>query len=161
MARKKRNLTTWILIGMVAGVVVGYACNKAFPDPQTAKTVSGYISLLTDIFLRLRQVVTAALVVSTLVVGVAHMGDTKSIGRIGIKTMGWFIGASLVSLILGLIMVNLLRPGDDIGLVPDPSAATNLKVSSLTLKEFVTHLVPKSVVEAMATNEILQIEIGR
>jgi len=159
MARK-RNLTTWILIGMVAGIIVGYACNIAFPDPQMAKTVSGYISLITDIFLRLIKMIIAPLVFSTLVVGVAHMGDTASIGRIGLKTMGWFISASLASLVLGLFMVNLLRPGDNIGLpLPDIGASTNLKVSSLTLKEFVTHLVPRSVVESMATNEILQIVV--
>ena len=157
---KKRNLTTYILFAMIAGVIVGYACNKAFPDPQTAKTVSGYISLVTDIFLRLIKMIIAPLVFSTLVVGVAHMGDTKSIGRIGLKTMGWFISASLLSLVLGLAMVNLLRPGDNIGLpLPDVGASTNLKVASLTLKEFVTHLVPRSVIEAMATNEILQIVV--
>jgi Na+/H+-dicarboxylate symporter len=88
MAKKKRNLTTWILIGMVAGIAVGYACHIAFPDPQTAKMVSGYISLVTDIFLRLIKMIIAPLVFSTLVVGVAHMGDTGTIGRIGLKTMG-------------------------------------------------------------------------
>jgi Na+/H+-dicarboxylate symporter len=157
---KKRNLTTWILIGMVAGIIVGYACNMAFPDPQTAKTVSGYISLITDIFLRLIKMIIAPLVFSTLVVGVAHMGDTAAIGRIGLKTMGWFISASLLSLVLGLLMVNLLRPGDNIGLpLPDIGASTSLKVSSLSLKDFVTHLVPRSVIESMATNEILQIVV--
>jgi Na+/H+-dicarboxylate symporter len=157
---KKRNLTTYILFAMIAGVIVGYACNMAFPDPQTAKTISGYISLVTDIFLRLIKMIIAPLVFSTLVVGVAHVGDTKSIGRIGLKTMGWFISASLVSLVLGLAMVNLLRPGDSIDLpLPDVGASTNLKVASLTLKEFVTHLVPRSVIEAMATNEILQIVV--
>ena len=157
---KKRNLTTYILFAMIAGIIVGYACNKAFPDPQTAKTVSGYISLVTDIFLRLIKMIIAPLVFSTLVVGVAHMGDTKSIGRIGLKTMGWFISASLLSLVLGLVMVNMLRPGDNIGLpLPDVGASTNLKVASLTLKDFVTHLVPRSVIEAMATNEILQIVV--
>jgi len=85
---KKRNLTTYILFGMVAGVLVGYACNIAFPDPQTPKTVSGYISLITDIFLRLIKMIIAPLVFSTLVVGVAHMGDTASIGRIGLKNDG-------------------------------------------------------------------------
>ena len=157
---KKRNLTTYILFGMVAGVLVGYACNIAFPDPQTAKTVSGYISLITDIFLRLIKMIIAPLVFSTLVVGVAHMGDTASIGRIGLKTMGWFITASLASLLLGLLMVNILRPGENIGLpLPDVGASTNLKVSSLSLKDFVTHLVPRSAIEAMATNEILQIVV--
>ena len=102
----------------------------------------------------------APLVFSTLVVGIAHMGDAESVGRIGAKAMGWFVGASLVSLVLGLVLVNLLRPGDDLDLpLPDAGAATNLKVSALSLKEFVTHLVPRSIVEAMANNEILQIVV--
>jgi Na+/H+-dicarboxylate symporter len=156
----KRGLASLILIALVAGIVVGYACNMAFPDPQTAKTVAGYISLIADIFLRLIKMIIAPLVFTTLVVGVAHMGAGSDIGRIGAKTMLWFVTASLASLLLGLVMVNILRPGDNIGLpLPDASASTNLKVSSLTLKEFVVHLVPRSVVEAMATNEILQIVV--
>jgi Na+/H+-dicarboxylate symporter len=145
---------------MVLGIAVGYACNTLWPDPQTAKAIAGYISLLTDIFLRLIKMIIAPLVFSTLVVGVAHMGDTKAIGRIGVKAMCWFVGASLGSLLLGMIMVNLLRPGDDLNLpLPAADASTNLKVASLSLKEFVTHLVPKSAVEAMANNEILQIVV--
>src|SRR5689334_1822937 len=156
----KRGLASFILIALVAGIVVGYACNMAFPDPQTAKTVAGYISLIADIFLRLIKMIIAPLVFSTLVVGVAHMGSGASIGRIGAKTMLWFITASLGSLLLGMLMVNILRPGENLGLpLPDVSAATNVKVANLTLKEFVTHLVPKSAVEAMANNEILQIVV--
>ena len=88
------------------------------------------------------------------------MGDTKAIGRIGLKAMLWFVGASFVSLLIGLIMVTILRPGDNLNLpLPDVNAATNLKASSLKLKDFITHLVPRSAVEAMATNEILQIVV--
>src|SRR5262245_57138921 len=152
---RSQKLTTVIFIGMILGIAVGYACNVMWPDPQTAKAIAGYISLLTDIFLRLIKMIIAPLVFSTLVVGVAHMGDTKAIGRIGVKAMCWFIGASLGSLLLVMIMVNLLRPGDNLNLpLPAADASTNLKVASLSLKEFVTHLVPKSAVEAMANNEI-------
>ncbi|TMH65292.1 MAG: dicarboxylate/amino acid:cation symporter [Betaproteobacteria bacterium] len=156
----KSKLTTWILIGMVAGIGVGWMCHELLPTPESAKTVAGYISLVTDIFLRLIKMIIAPLVFSTLVVGIAHMGDSKSLGRIGLKTMGWFICASLVSLLLGLTLVNILRPGDALNLpLPDAGASTNLKTTSLSLKEFVTHLVPRSVIEAMANNEILQIVI--
>jgi Na+/H+-dicarboxylate symporter len=155
-----QRLTTLILVGMILGIVAGWMCNTVWPDPQTAKTISGYISLVTDVFLRLIKMIIAPLVFSTLVVGVAHMGDTKAIGRIGAKAMGWFLAASLVSLLLGMVMVNLMRPGENLNLpLPDAGASTNLKVASLSLKEFVAHLVPKSVVEAMATNEILQIVV--
>ena len=93
---------------------------RCWPDPKTAKTIADYISLITDIFLRLIKMIIAPLVFSTLVVGVAHMGDTKAVGRIGGKAMLWFVGASLVSLLLGLILVNILRPGDNLNLpLPD------------------------------------------
>jgi Na+/H+-dicarboxylate symporter len=154
------RFTLFILVAMVLGIAVGYACHVAFPDPQTAAAVSGYISLITTVFLRLIKMIIAPLVFSTLVVGIAHMGDSASLGRIGLKTMGWFLSASVVSLLLGLFMVNLLQPGANLGLpLPDAAAATNLKVSSLTLKEFIPHLVPASIVEAMAQNEILQIVV--
>ncbi|HET7098130.1 MAG TPA: dicarboxylate/amino acid:cation symporter [Casimicrobiaceae bacterium] len=157
---KRIKLTTWILIAMVAGIVVGWACHNVLPTPESAKNVAGYISLFTDVFLRLIKMIIAPLVFSTLVVGIAHMGDSKALGRIGLKTMGWFICASLMSLILGMVLVNVLRPGDGLNLpLPDASASTNLKTASLSLKEFVTHLVPKSVFEAMANNEILQIVV--
>ena len=157
---KKMKLTTWILLGMLAGIVVGWACHELLPTPETAKNVAGYISLFTDIFLRLIKMIIAPLVFSTLVVGIAHMGDTKSIGRIGLKTMAWFVTASLFSLLLGMFLVDTLRPGDSLNLpLPDVGASTNLKTASLSLKEFVVHLVPKSVIEAMANNEILQIVI--
>src|SRR5262249_29305052 len=114
----------------------------------------------TDIFLRLIKMIIAPLVFTTLVVGVAHLGDPKAIGRVGGKAMIWFVSASLVSLLLGMVLVNIMRPGDNLNLpLPDAGASTNLKVASLSLKEFVTHLVPKSAVEAMANNEILQIVV--
>jgi Na+/H+-dicarboxylate symporter len=156
----KRKLTTWILVAMLAGIGVGWMCHELLPAPESARTVAGYISLITDVFLRLIKMIIAPLVFSTLVVGIAHMGDAKSLGRIGLKTMGWFVSASLMSLLLGMLLVNLLRPGDALNLpLPDASASTNLKTASLSLKEFVTHLVPRSIFEAMANNEILQIVI--
>src|SRR5213593_1370930 len=157
---KKMKLTTWIFIAMLAGIGVGWMCHELLPTPESAKTVAGYISLVTDVFLRLIKMIIAPLVFATLVVGIAHMGDSKALGRIGLKTMGWFITASLMSLVVGMILVNILRPGDALNLpLPDAGASTNLKTASLSLKEFVTHLVPKSVFEALSNNEILQIVI--
>jgi Na+/H+-dicarboxylate symporter len=155
-----RGFTTLILIAMVLGIVVGYTCHETFPDAKTAAGIAGYISLVTDLFLRLIKMIIAPLVLSTLIVGITHMGAGSALGRIGLKTMGWFISASLVSLLLGMLMVNLLQPGVDLGLpIPDAGSTPNLKTSALSLKEFVTHLVPKSIVEAMANNEILQIVV--
>src|SRR5947207_5447575 len=156
----KNKLTTWILIAMLAGIGVGWMCHELLPTPESAKTVAGYISLVTDIFLRLIKIIIAPLVFSTIVVGIAHMGDGKALGRIGLKTMGWFVSASLMSLVVGMVLVNVLRPGDALNLpLRDASPSTNLKTASLSFREFVTHLVTRSVIEAMANNEILQIVI--
>ena len=154
------RLTTMIFVGMLLGIAVGYACSITWPDPQTAKEIAGYIALVSDVFLRLIKMIIAPLVFSTLVVGIAHLGDTAAVGRVGGKALLWFVGASFCSLMLGLIMVNLMQPGQNLNLpLPDAGAGTGLKAASLSLKEFVTHLVPKSAVEAMANNEILQIVV--
>jgi Na+/H+-dicarboxylate symporter len=155
-----KRFTYWILGGMILGIVIGYILHATIPDPKEAANVAGYFTIITDLFLRLIKMIIAPLVFAMLVVGIAHMGDTGAIGRIGAKAMAWFIGASLISLTLGMVMVNILRPGENLGLpLPEASASTNLKVSALSLKEFVTHLVPRSIVEAMANNEILQIVV--
>jgi Na+/H+-dicarboxylate symporter len=155
----RKYMVRIILAAMILGIVIGYLI-FTLCDAATAKVTAGYISLIAALFLRLIKMIIAPLVLSTLVVGIAHIGDSSSIGRIFAKTMVWFITASLGSLLLGLLMVNVLRPGVDLNMpLPDIGAATGLKTSSLSLKEFVEHLVPKSIIEAMATNEILQIVV--
>ncbi|WEK20821.1 MAG: dicarboxylate/amino acid:cation symporter [Candidatus Pedobacter colombiensis] len=118
------------------------------------------LTLLSDIFLRLIKMIVAPLVFSTLVVGVAKVGDVKAVGRIGGKTMLWFLSASLLSLVLGLIMVNIFKPGEAMNLpLPPSNIDTGIHKVALSLKEFISHIVPKSMAEAMATNEILQIVV--
>jgi len=158
--RKKNAAAVWILIAMVAGIAIGYMVFMSFPDKKAAAEVAGYISLISDVFLRLIKMVIGPLVFSTLVVGIAHMGDASSVGRVFAKSITWFITASLVSLLLGLLMANLLRPGDNLGLpLPDIGASANLATSKFTLKDFVGHMVPRSFAEAMSNNEILQIVV--
>ena len=155
-----KRLTWYILLAMVAGIVVGITLNETIADPVTLSNVTGYISILTDLFLRLIKMIIAPLVFATLVSGIAHMGDTTALGRVGARSIGWFLGASLLSLTLGLIMVNLLQPGVGADLLlPPQGATTGLAQADFSLKEFVTHLVPKSFFEAMANNEILQIVV--
>jgi Na+/H+-dicarboxylate symporter len=145
---------------MVVGLVLGITLNATIGDPATLSNVTGYISILTDLFLRLIKMIIAPLVFATLVSGIAHMGDTAALGRVGARSIGWFIFASLLSLALGLIMVNLLQPGVGANLVlPPHGASAGLGQTDFSLKEFVTHLVPKSFFEAMANNEILQIVV--
>jgi len=155
-----KRLTLFILVAMVAGIVIGFILNQSVADPSAIETITGYLSILTDLFLRLIKMIIAPLVFGTLVAGIAHMGDTAALGRIGVRTIAWFICASLVSLTLGLILVNLFQPGTGLSLpLPPITADSGVAKSAFTLKEFVTHLVPKSIFEAMATNEILQIVV--
>ncbi|SAK86748.1 sodium:dicarboxylate symporter [Caballeronia hypogeia] len=157
---KKNSAATWIFAAMVVGIGVGYMIFTSFPDKKSAVEIAGYISLVSDIFLRLIKMVIGPLVFSTLVVGIAHMGDAASVGRVFAKALAWFVTASLVSLLLGLVMSNLLRPGDNLGLpLPDIGASVNLATAKFTLKDFVGHSVPRSFAESMANNEILQIVV--
>ncbi|KAF1023458.1 MAG: Proton/sodium-glutamate symport protein [Paracidovorax wautersii] len=158
-ARKGRPFTAYILVALLLGVLVGYLCNTRLADHAAATEVAGYVSLIADIFLRLIKMIIAPLVFSTLVVGIAHMGDTSAIGRVGIKALGWFILFSVISLSLGFLFANLLQPGHNTGLPLPDAAASGVAASTLTAKQFVLHLVPASVVQAMATNEILQIVV--
>lgn len=154
-----RRLANPIVIAMVVGIVVGAICHNQL-DPVTAKQVASYFSIITDVFIRLIRMIIGPLVFSTLVVGIAHMGDASSLGRIGARTLAWFIGASLVSLFLGLIMVNVLAPGENLGLpLPDATTPSAVQGASLNLREFITHLVPRSFFESMVNNEILQIVV--
>ncbi|MNB98013.1 Proton/sodium-glutamate symport protein [compost metagenome] len=158
--KRKLPAAAWILIAIALGIVIGYMVFINFPDKESATKVAGYISIVSDVFLRLIKMLIGPLVFSTLVVGIAHMGDAASVGRVFAKSLGWFVTASLVSLVLGLVMANLLQPGHNLGLpLPDIGAHTNLATSAFTLKDFVIHLVPKSFAEAMANNEILQIVV--
>ncbi len=155
-----KRLTLYILIAMIAGIIVGITLNKTVTDPATLTNVTDYISILTDIFLRLIKMIIAPLVFATLVTGIAHMGDTAALGRVGARAIAWFLGASLMSLTLGLVMVNLFQPGVGADLVLPPAGATSgVTQGDFSLRAFITHLVPKSFFEAMATNEILQIVI--
>jgi len=156
--KKKRPLTLYILIAMVLGAAVGYGCHETVTDKQLSADIAAHISIVTDVFLRLIKMIISLLVFSTLAVGIAHMGDGRAAGRIGAKAMAWFVLASLTSLSLGLLLSNLMQLGAHLNLpLPPADATTGLKTAAFTLKDFVTHLVPKSPVEAMANNEILQV----
>ena len=151
--------TTLIIVAMLLGIVTGYVCNSMF-DPAAAKSIASYFAMVTDIFLRLIKMIIAPLIFSTLVAGMAGMGDARTVGRIGGKAVGWFLMASFASLFIGLVFANLLHPGANVGVpLPDTAASAGLKTSALNLKDFLTHVFPRNFFEAMANNEILQILI--
>ena len=160
MKKIQKSPAIFILIAMFLGIFVGWLIFNGAADKKTAKEIAGYISIFSDIFLRLIKMLIGPLVFSTLVVGIAHMGSAKSMGRIFARSLGWFVIASLISLTLGLVIANLLEPGKNLNLpLPDVGAATNLATSKFTLKDFINHLVPRSFAEAMAQNETLQIVV--
>ena len=152
-----RRLTLFILVGFVLGILVGFALNRSFAadDPALAQWAD-YLKLLPDVFLRLIKMIIAPLVFGTIVCGIAGLGDAAELGRIGGRALAWFIGASLMSLTLGLILVNLFQPGHSLAL----TAATpvgELATSEFTLRHFVLEIFPTSAFDAMAQNNILQI----
>lgn len=155
------NLTVQILIAMILGAILGIYIHNNF-DSEFAKNFSDKIKMLATIFIRLVQMIIAPLVITTLVVGIAKLGDIKSVGRIGGKAMGWFFTASFISLLIGLFWVNVLQPGVGLNLTDiDVSTAVEVtdKTKSFSAQNFVEHIIPKSIFEALATNEILQIVI--
>ena len=160
-----KRLTRYILIALVLGIIAGWAINAAIDDgsPEAAtrlKDIAGYLSIVTTLFLRLIKMIIAPLVFSTLVGGIAHMGDVAALGRVGVRSLAWFICASLVSLTLGLILVHLFQPGVGLNLaLPAATATSGVETSGFNLNDFVTHVVPASIFEAMSKNEILPIVI--
>jgi len=160
-----KKLTRFILIALVLGIIAGWAINAAIGDGTPAgderlKTIAGYFSILTTVFLHLIKMIIAPLVLSTMVVGIAHMGDTAALGRVGLKAFGWFVCASLVSLTLGLVLVTALHPGSGLALpIPPADAASGVDRSAFDFAKFVAHIFPESMVSAMASNDILQIVV--
>lgn len=156
---KSKSLTTMIITGLVLGIIAGFIINTV-ATAETAKTYSQDISILTAIFLRLIKMIIAPLIISTLVVGIAKMGDAKTLGRIFSKTLFLFICASLISIALGLVIVNIFQPGDGINFVAhDAASVAALKSEPFTFKVFISHAIPTSIVDAMARNEVLQIVV--
>ncbi|WP_044562537.1 dicarboxylate/amino acid:cation symporter [Azospirillum sp. B4] len=154
---QQKRFTLFVLGAMVAGIAVG-AVGHSLPAAD-GDALASTLSIVTDVFLRLIKMIIAPLVFSTLVVGIAHMEDVAAIGRVGVKTLGWFLLAGIVSLALGLVMVQILQPGVGMAL-PDPTAGGKAPDAAVfTLKNFIEHTVPRSVIEAMANNEILQIVV--
>src|ERR1700754_2012747 len=154
----KISLTGWIMIAMVAGVLLGLWVHYN-GTPGQIGAFSDTINVLTDVFLRLIKMIIAPLVFSTLVVGIAKLGDIKAVGRIGGKTLLWFMGATLLSLSLGLIVMSNLSLGSELNLPMPPAGATTGLESTISFKTFITHIFPKSIFEALANNEILQIVV--
>ncbi len=168
-----KRLTLYIMIGLALGILFGGALHWYYTGsvltapsaiaPPVMEALTGwgkYFGLVTDIFLRLIKMIIAPLVFATLVSGIVHMGDTASLGRVGLKTMGWFLGATVVSLSLGMLLVNVLQPGSGGGFeLPAASATANIAKPESDMFKIIAEMFPKSIIEGMANNTILQIVI--
>ena len=160
-ASKGASLAIWIFAAALAGIVAGWAAHEFSPDTATAATFAGYFSIVTDVFLRLIKMIIAPLVFATLVVGIAHMGDTKAVGRIGAQGDG--LVHHRVADVAAARHDARQPPAAGRGLnlpLPDAGAATNLKTGVAHRSRSSSRTsFPKSVFEAMANNEILQIVV--
>ncbi len=153
------RLTLYIMIGLVLGILVGTVMHETM-TPEAVTEAVKWFKMITDIFLRLIKMIVAPLVFATLVAGIVHMGDSASLGRVGAKTMTWFIGATLVSLTLGMVMVNTLQPGVNSGLdLAKAVGSSGIDAKHVDMFTTITEMVPKSIFEAMANTTMLQIVI--
>jgi Na+/H+-dicarboxylate symporter len=152
-----RRFSLLILLGLVLGIAVGWACNS-YLSAAEAGSVADNLKIITDIFLRLIHMLVGPLVFSSLVSGIANLGAGAQVGRLGLRTILWFLGASIMSLLLGMVMVNMLQPGAGLAL-PTEAADTGINPNALKFSEFITHIFPRSFFEAMSGGEILQIVI--
>lgn len=158
--QKKNNLALWIFIGLIAGIFVGTTLNYAVDSVF----ITDYISIAkygNIIFLKFIKLIIGPLVLSTLVVGVASIGDAGTIGRMSVKTIGWFIFASLMSLSLGLVIVNIFQPGLDFQNQISADTVANLpKTESFTLEHFIEQLIPENIFLALSSHKmVLQIVV--
>ena len=154
---KQKKLLKYILIAMISGILIGWAFHSTLTTAQTTE-LAAYFKIVTDVFLRLIKMIIAPLVFATIVSGLVSMGKSSSLGSITLKAMSWFIGASFISLLLGMGLANLFQPGAGMNLtVPQTAVDIGVSATSLSLETFITHIFPRSFAEAMANNEILQI----
>lgn len=158
-SRTQNRFTMAIVVGLFVGIVTGVALHANYlAEDNASRFAVEQLELLGELFLRLIKMIIAPLVFTTVVVGVAKLGDSAAVGRIGGKTLAWFLSASFVSLLLGLIMVNILKPGAALQLpLPDLNGSPDIPKGELSLKQFLHHLIPSSIFEAMAHNEMLGI----
>ena len=151
-----RYLTWCIMAGMLLGVGVGYLVHEGLlAGVMTTEHWTRTFGMLSTIFLNLIKMLVAPLVLATIVSGLAHMNDSAAVGRIGFRAITWFIVASLVSISLGLVMVNFFQPGVGVDLTAPTKAVGEVK--KLDLFEFVEHVFPKNIIAAMGENNVLQI----
>ena len=155
----RTGLTALVILATLAGAIFGLCCHVWLHDPGALAGLNQGLTLVTTIFLRAIKMLVAPLVISTLVSGIGRMGDSGEVGRIGLMALGWFVAASLVALGIGLVLVETIAPGAGLHLTADQGASSGIAAAPMTLTSFLTNLVPTSIFDAMAQNQVLQIVV--
>ena len=159
--KSKLTLTHQIFIGLVIGIFVGWLIHQFFDsDPHAKETAIQWVRVLSRIFLSLIKVIIAPLIFSTLVVGIAGAGDMKKVGRIGVKAMAYFTFATLLALVIGLVAVNITKPGVGVNLPSEQSAEAKeiaARAGKMTPQDHIVNVFPVSIIKSMAENDVLQI----
>jgi proton glutamate symport protein len=152
------SLSKQIVVGLVVGTLVGYGANVALSDkPDSLKSFLDWVSLIRDIFLHLIRMMIAPLVFASIVQGIAGHEDMKKVGRIGLKALIYFEALTGLALVVGLLVVNVLKPGAGVTLSGDTSGLGAITQKPLTVIETLLHIFPTSVIHAMAEGDVLQI----
>ena len=117
-SRRGLPLHTQMLIGFIVGALAGLACYAFAQDAGWLQTLIGYVTQpVGDLFLRLLFMLVVPLVFSALVLGVVEIGDPRSLGRVGLKTLLWILGVTAIAVTIGLILVNVFQPGQGVPLI--------------------------------------------
>ncbi|ENU80538.1 hypothetical protein F975_01592 [Acinetobacter sp. ANC 3789] len=157
----QKKLLKYIVFAILLGILTGWICHHFFNQGEQLKQIASYFNIITDVFLRLIKMIIAPLVFATIISGIVSMGKSASLGSITFKSMTWFITASFVSLAIGMGLANFLQPGAGLHLVlPTAQQVSNAALpatTGFTLQSFMTHVFPRSIAEAMANNDILQV----
>lgn len=153
---KQSNLGYFVLAAVIGGILVGYLCHQQL-SPEQAKAVAGNFGLLSTTFLRMIKMIIAPLVLTGIIAGIASFGDAGDVRRVGLRALGWFIGASIISLLIGLALSNAAQLGVGVVLPPAAPDAPPVDTTSFSLANFIGHVIPSSVVKSMAENDVLSI----
>lgn len=157
----QKKLLKYIVFAILLGILTGWICHHFFNQGEQLKQIASYFNIITDVFLRLIKMIIAPLVFATIISGIVSMGKSASLGSITFKSMTWFITASFVSLAIGMGLANFLQPGAGLHLaLPTAQQVSNAALpatTGFTLQSFMTHVFPRSIAEAMANNDILQV----
>jgi proton glutamate symport protein len=151
-AKPRISATTQIMIGLVVGLVVGYVIS--ITNPNWANIIRPF----SQIFIRMIRMIIAPLLFGTLVAGIAGAGHFKDVGRMGLRAIIYFEIVTTLALLIGLFTVNVMRPG--VGLtLPAATGAPPISAQAQTWDQILLHMVPTSIIEAMATGDVLQIVV--